>query len=799
MIRFPRSMPALISPVFFAGVLLCTALAHAAPPPPVADDDEAPASVSHPIVEPTAPSAGKALNTALERLAKDPRSVDALIDAGKAAIALGDNEAALGFFTRADQVAPTNAAVKAAIAGARLHLDDPVEALRWYAEAEKAGADPATFALDRGLAYDLVGDNAAAVEQYRKVLAHNGDDAVRDEATRRLAISLAIGGDRRSADLALLPLLQRRDRAAWRAHVFVLAIAGRGDDAVSVMHATMPADLTDAIGPYLRFVVQLTPAQQAAVASLGRFPRAADIGRDDPRVTAYAAAHPRVPLTPAVTPAQAATASGSEPRFLQSRRRKGRDQASPPAAAPAKPPVEPDIVLPPPPPPPASPSGALAAVAPPGAPMASRTGTSTQTGFDLSQVPGATTDSAPPIAAVVPRPTVLSKLDMPPPHRTVAARSALVAPPPAPATPATPATTLALAAPLSPPTAATVQPGAGAVVTTSQQVTFPPVAGTSQGAIGVVAVPPSTAALPGHAVVQAIPEKPVALKPDAASPRHARAAPEKSAPAEAADVQTGHDVPAHDKPAKGRPAENKSAHAKAAKDKSAEPSDDDKPGTKDKSARAKTLHGKAARDEEADAALVPCKPIAKGHADSRRARAAAARDERSRVARAKSKRHGKGGKDGADSDTCAPAARGDRPDGPGGVSRDTQSDDDSRAIRSKSKARDKDKAADRDSDKKSEKGGKHVRYASRIWVEVLTGADRDKMPGEWRALVRKSHKLKAHKPYLTPWHSNFRLLTGPFDSDADAQDFIAELRKDGVSGFEWTSPAGQAIDTLALP
>jgi hypothetical protein len=73
------------------------------------------------------------------------------------------------------------------------------------------------------------------------------------------------------------------------------------------------------------------------------------------------------------------------------------------------------------------------------------------------------------------------------------------------------------------------------------------------------------------------------------------------------------------------------------------------------------------------------------------------------------------------------------------------------------------------------------------------------MPGEWHSLVRKAHGLKKHKPYLTPWRSNFRLLTGPFDSDADAQDFIADLRKDGVSGFEWTSPAGQAVDSLALP
>ena len=53
--------------------------------------------------------------------------------------------------------------------------------------------------------------------------------------------------------------------------------------------------------------------------------------------------------------------------------------------------------------------------------------------------------------------------------------------------------------------------------------------------------------------------------------------------------------------------------------------------------------------------------------------------------------------------------------------------------------------------------------------------------------------------FRSPWRSNVRLLTGPFDSDAQAQDFIAELRKDGVPGFEWTSPAGQAVDSLPVP
>ncbi|MFV1338335.1 hypothetical protein, partial [Klebsiella pneumoniae] len=106
------------------------------------------------------------------------------------------------------------------LARAQLRNDDPVGALRWFDEAERAGADQADMALDRGLALDLVGDSVAAQRQYQLVLAR-GPDA---EATRRYALSLAIGGDRRTADVVLAPLLQTQERAAWRVRTFILAI-----------------------------------------------------------------------------------------------------------------------------------------------------------------------------------------------------------------------------------------------------------------------------------------------------------------------------------------------------------------------------------------------------------------------------------------------------------------------------------------------------------------------------------------------------------------------------------------------
>jgi len=85
---------------------------------------------------------------------------------------------------------------------------------------------------------------------------------------------------------------------------------------------------------------------------------------------------------------------------------------------------------------------------------------------------------------------------------------------------------------------------------------------------------------------------------------------------------------------------------------------------------------------------------------------------------------------------------------------------------------------------------------SRVWVQVLTGANRDVMGREWQRMVREASVLRARKPYITPWRSNFRLLTGPFDSEEDAQAFLNQLRRAGVSGFQWTSPAGQAVDPL---
>ena len=224
------------------------------------------------------------LNAALARLGRNPRDVQALIDAGQAALSIGDVDAAVGFFSRADQVTPGNPRVKVGLARALVRNGNPFDAFTLFEEAERGGAMDSTAALDRGLAYDLVADNASAQRYYRQALAAGPND----EAVRRLAISLAIAGDKRGSGTTLSPLLSRQDKAAWRARAFSLAILGQADEAISVVNGTLPASLAGAIAPYLRYMPRLTPSQQAAAANFGQFPRASEIGQDDPRIARYA-------------------------------------------------------------------------------------------------------------------------------------------------------------------------------------------------------------------------------------------------------------------------------------------------------------------------------------------------------------------------------------------------------------------------------------------------------------------------------------------------------------------------------
>ena len=301
--------------------------------------------ISQPVVQPLPNENTARLNAALTKLGREPRNVEALADAGDAARGLGDFDAAIGFYRRADEIAPNDARVKAGLARAYVMKGDPVTALAYFAAAEKAGATPAQIDADRGLAYDLVGDNATAQRYYAQAMAADGTDEVR----MRLALSQAISGNQKAAETTLMPLLRKQDKPGWRARAFALAIDGEIKQAVDITETILPPKLAESVAPYMRYMPRLTRAQQAAAANLGRFPRASEIGRDDPRIAAYAP--PRVavadagavPGEPAGKSAKAAKAAASRSRAAKAEAGKASRKSSQTALAAA----DPDRVAPP--------------------------------------------------------------------------------------------------------------------------------------------------------------------------------------------------------------------------------------------------------------------------------------------------------------------------------------------------------------------------------------------------------------------------------------------------------------------
>jgi hypothetical protein len=117
-----------------------------------------------------------------------------------------------------------------------------------------------------------MGRQADAQADYRAALS--GPDG--DEARRRLALSLAISGNRNSALEALAPLAAKGDVAAGRTRAFVLALTGDAGGAVSAINAAMPGS-SGSLMPFLQRLPALQAGQKAAAANLGIFPDSSDV------------------------------------------------------------------------------------------------------------------------------------------------------------------------------------------------------------------------------------------------------------------------------------------------------------------------------------------------------------------------------------------------------------------------------------------------------------------------------------------------------------------------------------------
>jgi tetratricopeptide (TPR) repeat protein len=212
-------------------------------------------------------SASAALARYVRTLSSSPKDFGSLVGAGKAALEIGDAQAAAGFFARADEVNPRSPLPQAGMGAVSVANGEPHAAMPYFTRALQLGSALSQIGSDRGLAYDLLGQQKQAQFDYRAAL--NGPDS--DEARRRLALSLAISGDKAGALQALSPLFAKRDPAAGRVRAFVLALTGDSNGAMVAMDSAMPGSWSR-IAPFLQRLPALRPDQKAAAVNLGIFP-----------------------------------------------------------------------------------------------------------------------------------------------------------------------------------------------------------------------------------------------------------------------------------------------------------------------------------------------------------------------------------------------------------------------------------------------------------------------------------------------------------------------------------------------
>jgi len=201
-------------------------------------------------------------------LSQNPKDVTALTEAGLSAIAVGDGDAALAFLARAEDLSPGSAKIKAAIGSALVLKQKPTDALRLFGEAVALGMPEQVVARDRGLAYDLRGEPKRAQHDYALAMRSGADD----DLTIRYALSLGISGDDQGAMELLDPLLRQKNRAAWRARAFVLAMNGDVAAAEDVANSVMPGGSGASMAPFLQRLATLNAAERALAVNYGIMP-----------------------------------------------------------------------------------------------------------------------------------------------------------------------------------------------------------------------------------------------------------------------------------------------------------------------------------------------------------------------------------------------------------------------------------------------------------------------------------------------------------------------------------------------
>jgi Flp pilus assembly protein TadD len=232
------------------------------------------------------PAGAAELRDAVRRIAQRPTDSFALSDAGYAAIKLGDYDAAFNFFTKASAIQPSDARIKVGLGIAQVRRENPFEALKLFDDATRLGASDRSFALERALAFDLLGNFERAERDYALAASYGGSD----ELTLRHAISLSLAGRKDDADRMLIPLLQKENPEAWRTRALMLASRGDYREAGKIALGFLSDSEARRMDGYFRNMPRLTGAQQAAAMHFGHFPVGSNIGEDSNSVRTLAAA-----------------------------------------------------------------------------------------------------------------------------------------------------------------------------------------------------------------------------------------------------------------------------------------------------------------------------------------------------------------------------------------------------------------------------------------------------------------------------------------------------------------------------
>ncbi len=686
------------------------------------------------------------LGDVMRQLASNPRDVDALVRAGDLSMGLGDLSGAAALFARAEKVNPRDGRIKAGMASILVRSERPGEALRYYAQAEGLGLDPRNFAADRGLAYDLIGQQDRAQRDYRVALR----DAPDDETLRRYALSLGISGKQELALQQLGPLLLKSDRGAWRARAFIMAMNGDVAGAEKIATTMMPRGTAQGLQPFFQRLPTLPASDRAFAVHFGEV-HATAARLADARMTpplGVLGADPTAPVLMAAVAQPPVIAATTSKKGKRDRRAKPDrvetaavvTKAPVVASSPVRAPVSPAVPLPTVPLPTVSTPPVQLAAGP--TRMVQPVGTP-QVGY---RAPSA-------VAQAVPRTTPAAESSV----VVATAQPVVTVRPPA----MSPEVAVARVAP------AKAAPGALPAGVISQTAAIPvaqtradptrtanALAASAAAAVPVVAQPTpvlearTAAPMPGFSTGTSAPDTvparvaaPAALAAATPPPRtHAVAASEDSI---LARIVAGLSIPASE-------LDVEPMHAAPGVTQAAVPVSDD--------AERVLAEAKAKTERDVAAKAIAAKTLA---ADK-----AAAADK---VAAAK-----KAVADKKAADRKAVA--------------------DKKALAEKKAAA----AAKLIADKEAAEEKRIARAnPERIWVQVSTGATEGDLPKAWKGAKAKAPTVFGNRGgWTTPWKATNRVLAGPFKTDAEARTFVNQLSKEGVSTFSFTSDPGQVITKL---